>query len=156
MLSRTYRLGSSAGHGETSPATDRPRSMSQRGKSPASPRRFTAQAPSRRRRRARRDHRDRRGARLQSIHETQNVGNIIEDANKFLFCDTNVLITKAWSETHFNGYCAPEIQYWVDTFKYDHYFLTDIDVPWQADDLRDRPDSRKQMFDYFENLLKIF
>ena len=79
---------------------------------------------------------------------------LIEDANEFLFCDTNVLITKAWSETHFNGYCAPEIQYWVDTFKYDHYFLTDIDVPWQADDLRDRPNSRKTMFDYFENLLK--
>ena len=80
--------------------------------------------------------------------------NLIEDANKFLFCDTNVLITKAWSETHFNGYCAPEIQYWVDTFKYDHYFLTDIDVHWQADDLRDRPNSRKQMLDYFENILK--
>jgi NadR type nicotinamide-nucleotide adenylyltransferase len=79
--------------------------------------------------------------------------NLIKDANEFLFCDTNVLITKAWSETHFNGYCAPEIQYWVDTFKYDHYFLTDIDVPWQADDLRDRPNSREQMFDYFENLL---
>ena len=79
---------------------------------------------------------------------------LIEDANEFLFCDTNVLITKAWSETHFNGYCAPEIQYWVDTFKYDHYFLTDIDVPWQADDLRDRPNSRKQMLDYFENILK--
>ena len=80
--------------------------------------------------------------------------NLIKDANEFLFCDTNVLITKAWSETHFNGYCAPEIQYWVDTFKYDHYFLTDIDVPWQADDLRDRPNSRKQMLDYFENILK--
>ena len=79
--------------------------------------------------------------------------NLIKDANEFLFCDTNVLITKAWSETHFNGYCAPEIQYWVYTFKYDHYFLTDIDVPWQADDLRDRPNSREQMFDYFENLL---
>ena len=79
--------------------------------------------------------------------------NLIKDANEFLFCDTNVLITKGWSETHFNGYCAPEIQYWVDTFKYDHYFLTDIDVPWQADDLRDRPNSREQMFDYFENLL---
>ena len=80
--------------------------------------------------------------------------NLIEDANKFLFCDTNILITKAWSETHFNGYCAPEIQYWVDTFKYDHYFLTDIDVPWEADDLRDRPNNRKQMLDYFENILK--
>ena len=80
--------------------------------------------------------------------------NLIEDANEFLFCDTNVLITKAWAETHFNGYCPSEIQYWVDTFKYDHYFLTDIDVPWQADDLRDRPNSRQQMLDYFENLLK--
>ena len=80
--------------------------------------------------------------------------NLIEDANKFLFCDTNILITKAWSETHFNGYCAQEIQYWVDTFKYDHYFLTDIDVPWEADDLRDRPNNRKQMLDYFENILK--
>ena len=80
--------------------------------------------------------------------------NLIEDANKFLFCDTNVLITKAWSETHFSGYCALEIQYWVDTFKYDHYFLTDIDVPWEADDLRDRPNNRKQMLDYFENILK--
>ena len=79
---------------------------------------------------------------------------LIEDANKFLFCDTNVLITKAWSETHFNGYCAPEIQYWVDTFKYDHYFLTDIDIPWEADDLRDRPNNRRQMLDYFENILK--
>ena len=80
--------------------------------------------------------------------------NLIKDAKEFLFCDTNVLVTKAWSETHFNGYCAPKIQYWVDTFKYDHYFLTDIDVPWQADDLRDRPNNRKQMLNYFENLLK--
>ena len=80
--------------------------------------------------------------------------NLIEDANEFLFCDTNVLTTKAWSETHFNGYCAPEIQHWVETFKYDHYFLTDIDVPWEADDLRDRPNNRKQMLDYFENILK--
>ena len=78
---------------------------------------------------------------------------LIEDANEFLFCDTNVLTTKAWSETHFNGYCAPEIQYWVDTFKYDHYFLTDIDVPWEADDLRDRPDDRQLMFDHFQRAL---
>tara|TARA_A100001011_G_scaffold21957_1_gene22098 strand:- start:69179 stop:69760 length:582 start_codon:yes stop_codon:yes gene_type:complete len=79
---------------------------------------------------------------------------MIEKANEFLFCDTNVLVTKAWSEKYFNGYCSPEIQYWVDTFIYDHYFLTDIDVPWQADDLRDSPNNRKQMLDYFESLLK--
>ena len=32
--------------------------------------------------------------------------------------------------------------------------MTDIDVPWEADDLRDRPNNRKQMLDYFENILK--
>ena len=30
-------------------------------------------------------------------------------ANGFLFCDTNILVTKVWSETHFDGYCAPEL-----------------------------------------------
>lgn len=78
----------------------------------------------------------------------------VQRAKKYVFCDTNILVTKAWSETHFNGYCAPEIQKWAATFKYDHYFLTDIDVPWKADDLRDRPSNRKEMFLHFENLLK--
>ena len=80
--------------------------------------------------------------------------DLVKNANQFLFCDTNILVTKAWSETHFDGYCSPEIQHWVDTFKYDHYFLTDIDVPWKRDDLRDSPNKRNEMFHYFESLLK--
>ena len=79
---------------------------------------------------------------------------LLKGAKEFIFCDTNILVTKAWSETHFDGYCDPEIQSWVDSFKYDHYFLTDIDVSWQADDLRDSPNNREEMFHYFENLLK--
>jgi len=78
----------------------------------------------------------------------------VKKANNVVFCDTNILVTKAWSETHFEGYCAPEIQALVDTLHYDHYFLTQIDVPWKADDLRDRPNNRKEMFSHFENLLK--
>ena len=31
--------------------------------------------------------------------------------------------------------------------------MTDIDTPWEADDLRDRPDQREQMFRAFENAL---
>ena len=37
--------------------------------------------------------------------------------------------------------------------KYDLYFLTYIDVPWEADDLRDRPNNRKDMFNEFEDAL---
>ena len=79
----------------------------------------------------------------------------LQTAKNFLFCDTNVLVTQNWSETHFNGYCDPRIKLWVNTFQYDHYFLTHIDVPWEADDLRDQPEEREKMFNFFmESLTK--
>ena len=37
--------------------------------------------------------------------------------------------------------------------KYDLYILTDIDIPWIKDDLRDKPNNRKEMFDAFKNAL---
>ena len=76
-------------------------------------------------------------------------------AQRFLFCDTNIRVTQIWSETHFNGYCDPKIKRWTQLLQYDHYFLTDIDIPWEADDLRDRPNDRAQMKNTFhEHLLQ--
>jgi nicotinamide riboside kinase len=34
------------------------------------------------------------------------------------------------------------------------YFLCDIDVPWVADDLRDKPNERKKIFSVFESVLQ--
>ena len=79
----------------------------------------------------------------------------IRSANKFVFCDTNILVTKIWAETHFDGYCPPEIEKYSKIFQYDYYFLTNIDVPWVKDDLRDRPDNREEMFNYFKKQLDI-
>ena len=70
----------------------------------------------------------------------------IKKANDFIFCDTNILVTKIWSETHFEGYCDPKIEKYTDILKYDHYFLTDIDTPWDKDDLRDRPNKERDVF----------
>ncbi len=39
---------------------------------------------------------------------------------------------------------------------YDLYLLTDIDVPWEKDDLRDRPNNREEMFAYFKTQLDEF
>ena len=36
---------------------------------------------------------------------------------------------------------------------YDLYILTDIDIPWEKDDLRDRPNDRKSMFNYYRDEL---
>ena len=80
--------------------------------------------------------------------------NILK-SNKFVFCDTNILVTKVWSETHFNGYCSKEIINIFKSVSYDYYFLTNIDVPWVKDDLRDRPDNRNEMFNCFKKHLDI-
>ena len=74
-------------------------------------------------------------------------------AKQVLICDTNVLVTRVWSETHFEGYCDPQIVACSTQFHYNYYLLTGIDVPWQKDDLRDRPNDRQIMFDYFKNTL---
>ena len=80
---------------------------------------------------------------------------IISKSKKFIFCDTNILVTKVWSETHFAGYSSPEIKNILKSVRYDYYFLTNIDVPWVKDDLRDRPDNREEMFNYFRKQLDI-
>ncbi len=80
----------------------------------------------------------------------------IQKANKLILCDTNILVTKVWSETHFKGYCAPELNTILAQTHYDLYLLTSIDVPWEKDDLRDRPNDREQMFTYFKQQLEVY
>lgn len=77
----------------------------------------------------------------------------LTNAQHWLFCDTNALVTQVWSETHFKGYCAPEILLAVKTYHYDFYLLTQPDLPWVKDDLRDRPEAREQMYTSFEQQL---
>lgn len=77
-------------------------------------------------------------------------------ATDFLFCDTNLLELKIYSEYYYDGYCPPEIEEFALKNTYDFYFLTYIDVPWEADDLRDRPDDRFAMFCIFEEALQRY
>ena len=37
--------------------------------------------------------------------QTKNENEATLKAKKFVFCDTNILTTIAWSKTHFNGFC---------------------------------------------------
>ena len=70
-----------------------------------------------------------------------------------LICDTDLLETKVYSETYYSGTCNPVLEKYAIKNTYDLYFLTYIDIPWEADDLRDRPDQRQEMFDLFEQAL---
>ena len=83
--------------------------------------------------------------------KTEN--ELIHEAKEVLFCDTNVLELKVYSEYYFDGYCPPEIGRFALKNTYDFYFLTYIDTPWEEDDLRDRPYDRSTLFRMFEEEL---
>ena len=73
--------------------------------------------------------------------------------SNLLICDTDLLETKIYSETYYNGFCDPVLTACELENKYDLYILTDIDTPWVKDDLRDRPNNRKEMFFAFKEAL---
>lgn len=73
-------------------------------------------------------------------------------ANKFLFCDTNLLVTKVFSERYYN-FCDPLLDKAARKHEYDLFFLTDIDVSWEKDDLRDKSEERELDFAIFKQTL---
>jgi nicotinamide riboside kinase len=57
-----------------------------------------------------------------------------------------------YSKIYFN-YCDPILEKYAKSNYYDIYLLMDIDIPWIKDDLRDKPNERKEMFDFFKSSL---
>lgn len=75
------------------------------------------------------------------------------NANRLLICDTDLLETKVYAEAYFEGFKLSELNQAITHNHYELYLLTGIDIPWQADDLRDRPMQRTQMLADFESAL---
>ncbi len=75
------------------------------------------------------------------------------EANEILICDTDLLETKVYSEVYFNGKCDKLLSEYALKNHYDLYLLTYIDIPWEEDDLRDKPHEREYMFNKFKNAL---
>jgi NadR type nicotinamide-nucleotide adenylyltransferase len=86
--------------------------------------------------------------------QIQLENKLVKEANKILICDTDVLETKVYSEQFYNGFVPTELDEMIKDNEYNLYLLTYIDTPWIADDLRDRPNERKEMFTAFENALQ--
>jgi len=77
-------------------------------------------------------------------------------ATDVLICDTDLLETKVYSEAYYIGDCHPMLEKYALLNSYDLYFLTFIDVPWVGDDLRDKPNEREKMFEYFKGTLEKY
>lgn len=76
----------------------------------------------------------------------------LTSAKKYLFSDTNLMVTKVFSEMYY-GFCDPLLNEAALEHDYDLFFLTDIDVPWEKDDIRDTPDGRESVFSVFKQTL---
>ncbi|SKB31575.1 AAA family ATPase [Maribacter arcticus] len=81
---------------------------------------------------------------------------LTKKASKILICDTDLLETKVYSEAYYIGNCDPILEKYALENTYNLYLLTYIDIPWEADDLRDKPGEREEMFSYFKGTLEKY
>jgi NadR type nicotinamide-nucleotide adenylyltransferase len=79
--------------------------------------------------------------------------SLAKKADKVLICDTDLLETKVYSEEYYGGKVDTKLEEAATKNNYDLYLLTYIDTPWEADDLRDKPEERLEMFNAFESAL---
>ena len=91
-----------------------------------------------------------------AIGQMKLENSLAKKADKVLICDTDLLETKVYSEEYYGGFVDPKLDEAAIENSYDLYLLTFIDTPWEADDLRDKPEERKEMFTAFENALKKY
>lgn len=75
----------------------------------------------------------------------------VKKANRILFCDTDLYVIKVWSEAKYQ-HCNTAILQEISERKYDLYLLTDIDVPWQPDPLREHPAQEDRLYFYKQYL----
>jgi len=87
-----------------------------------------------------------------AIGQIQLENELAKKANKLLVCDTDILETMVYAHAYFDK-ADPLLEKYARKNNYALYFLTDIDVPWIKDDLRDRPEKRHEMFNLFKTAL---
>ncbi len=77
-----------------------------------------------------------------------NEENACKSANELLFCDTDIITIKVWSEIVFNK--VPEwINQKVKSHTYPLYLLCNIDVDWEPDKLRNNYHNRQYIYRLF-------
>ena len=90
-----------------------------------------------------------------AIGQMKLENELAQKTDSVLICDTDLLETKVYSEAYYKGDCDIELNKYAIKNSYHLYFLTYIDIPWEADDLRDKPNERLRMFNAFEEALIV-
>lgn len=85
--------------------------------------------------------------------QTKRTEEKVRTANKFLFCDTDLITTQIYSHQYLDE-VPLKLAELENQIQYEKYFLFDIDVPWVPDGLRDLWDRREEMAVIFKSELE--
>jgi NadR type nicotinamide-nucleotide adenylyltransferase len=82
---------------------------------------------------------------------------LLEEANKILFADTELIVIKIWSIYKY-GVCSEYVLDEIKNNPYDLYLLTYPDLEWEYDPLRELPseEMRLEVFEMYERELKNY
>jgi NadR type nicotinamide-nucleotide adenylyltransferase len=86
-------------------------------------------------------------------HQLKMEDELATQANRLLFCDTDMLVNKIWCDVKF-GKCHPWIEEAVEKQKYDLFLLCKPDIEWEYDPLREDENNRDQLFEVYKKELQ--
>ena len=75
----------------------------------------------------------------------ENIQQAMDSLPPILFIDTDAIASKIWSNELF-GKESPIIEKYIALQNFTHYLLLDVDLPWQDDMHRYRPDNCRDFF----------
>ena len=70
------------------------------------------------------------------------------DNNRYLFCDTSLFELMVYANLYY-GDCPEALTTAALTHRYDLILLTEVDILWEPDDLRDSPNGREDIAELF-------
>ena len=80
---------------------------------------------------------------------------MMKDARRILFCDTDILVLKIWYEHKF-GQAPAFIHERLQADTYDLHLLMKPDIPYQEDPLRENPEKGDYFFNLFRGQLEQY
>jgi len=87
-----------------------------------------------------------------ALNQNKKIKIGFKSKNKFLISDTSTLVIEIWSILKYKK-VSDLIKRKSNDEKFDYYLLCKPDIPWYYDSLRENPNDKQIIFDYYEKLL---
>lgn len=84
--------------------------------------------------------------------QIKSENELLKSANRYLFCDTEMIIAKVWCEDVFKT-TPGWIEEMIETHRYDLFLLTLPDIPFHQDDVRENPNRREFFLEWYKREL---